>query len=895
MNGYSFQNTLNELLENERTRELLFAAIPPLKGNPMLAQAGKMPFQAVIGFMGGAVPAACLEQLEARLQKIPFEAARAPLPGVEAPDAPYFDASLPVAARVEDLLARMTLEEKLAQLCSDLVNSLLGATPDSLPEALRRDHPQGLGRYTQYSIAGLGSARQAAELANRLQTYYCNHTRLGIPVMLQTENLSGYPGAGGTIFPSMLNAAATFNEDLVERVAAAIGRETRAAGMAQGLSPVLDLARDQRWGRVYETFGEDAYLAAQMGKAYVRGMQGAGVLATGKHFLGYSVTQSGLNLAATRLGEKELYDEYALPFEAAIREAGLSCVMTSYSEVDGVPCGMNSKIVRGLLRERLGFDGLVVSDGAAVRKLYETYHVASSYEEAGLLGLRGGMETEMPVGDSYRQLGEYVRRGELDVSLIDDAVRHVLRTKFEAGLFEHPYVNAKDCERQLNTGEARRLSEQLAAESVTLLENRGALPLRRGTTLAVIGPHGNCLRPGVPGYTFPAYCEMLRGMAGKGVDEVTFHGLADERRQADAQGKTWTMDTILSEGFSVEAALRAQSGAETLAGSLARDFSTRTAVGCKVTGEDESAIPDAVETARRCDTVILTLGGNCGWVGTTGGEGKDRTKFDLPGVQQRLLDAVAQTGKDIVLVLYGPACYAPRLPQNVKAVLYAWLPGPYGGQAVADVLAGRAEPMGRLPVTIPRSAGQTPIYYCHKAGSGYTQIGGRTGVNAVSAFDGGYTDELATPLYPFGYGLTYTRFTVGELTAEHASVPTDGEIVLNCTVSNAGDRAGSTVVQLYFRDMEAHVTRPVKQLCGYARVRLEPGQTGKVTFRVDCAQLGFTNENDEFVVEPGKTAFWVGEHSEALENSAEVTLTGSVRNLAGKRKFTSRAEWRLTV
>lgn len=895
MNGYSFQNTLNELLENEQTKAILFAAIPQLEGNPMLAQAGKMPFSAIIGFMGGAIPAAYLEKIEAQLKTVPLAEASVQLPEVEMPDAPYFDAKLPVDQRVEDLLSRMTLEEKLAQLCSDMVNSLMGLSQDALPQALYKEHPHGLGRYTQYSVAGLGSARQAAELANRLQEYYCKHTRLGIPVTLQTENLSGYPGAGGTIFPSMLNAAAAFDEKLVEQTATAIGQETRAVGMAQGLSPVLDLARDQRWGRVYETFGEDPYLASQMGKAYVKGMQGAGVLATGKHFLGYSVTQAGLNLAATRLCERELYDEYAMPFEAAIREAGLASVMTSYSEINGIPCGMNKKIVRGLLREKLGFDGLVVSDGAAVHKLYETYHVASSYEEAGLLGIQGGMETEMPVGDSYRKLDEYVRSGELDVQLIDEAVRHVLHTKFAAGLFENPYVDAENCAQSLNTETARQLSRQLAAESLTLLKNDEILPLQKGKKLAVIGPHGNFLRPGVTGYTFPAYCEMIRGMSGKDVGEVTFHGMADERRRADAQGKEWTMDAILSDGFSVEEALHVQSGAGTLADELACDFTTVSAVGCKITGEDVTGIPEAVETARQCDTVILTLGGNCGWVGTTGGEGKDRTHLGLPGIQQRLLDTVAQAGKDIVLVLYGPACYTPKLPANVKAVLYAWLPGPYGGKAIADVLTGRSEPMGRLPVTVPRCAGQIPIYYSHKTGSGYTQIGNRTGINAVSAFDGGYTDELSTPLYPFGYGMSYTSFSVGALTPVCDSVPTDGTITLNCTVTNTGKKAGSTVVQLYFRDMEAHVTRPVKQLCGYVRVTLEPGQTAQISFEVDCAQLGFTNENDEFVVEPGRMTFWAGEHSEALDACTEVTLTGRVRNLEGNRKFTSTAKWQLMV
>ena len=891
MKGYSFDNTLNELLENERTRQVLFSAIPQLEGNPMLAQAGGMSFRTIIGFMGGAVPAAFLEQIEARLQEVPFEGQSAALPEVEAPDAPYFDPSLPIPQRVEDLLGRMTLDEKLAQLCSDFVNSLLGASPERIDDLLHKEHPHGLGRYTQYNIAGLGSPRQAAELANRLQEFYCKHTRLGIPVMLQTENLSGYPGAGGTIFPSMLNAAATFDEDLVREAAGAIGRETKAVGAAQGLAPVLDLARDPRWGRVYETFGEDAYLAAQMGKAYVQGMQSEGVLATGKHFLGYSAPQGGLNLAATRLGARELYDEYALPFEAAIREVGLASVMTSYSELDGIPCGMNKALVRGLLRERLGFDGLVLSDGAAVRKLYDTYHVASSYEEAGLLGIQGGMETEMPVGDSYKKLGKYVERGELDEALIDEAVRHVLRTKFEAGLFEHPYVEAEECARRLNTPAARRTSQRLAVESLTLLENEGVLPLKKGSRLAVIGPHGNSLRPGITGYTFPAYCEMLRGMAGKDAETVTFQGMADERRSAAAQGREWTMDTLLSGDFSVEDALRAQCEAATLAQCLGEDFDTEAAPGCAVTGTDTSGILQAVETARRCDTVILTLGGNCGWVGTTGGEGKDRTRFDLPGVQQQLLDAVAQTGKDVVLILYGPACYAPRLPQNVKAVLYAWLPGPYGGKAVADLLTGRAEPVGRLPVTIPRSAGQVPIYYCHKAGSGYTRIGERTGTNASAVFDGGYTDERSTPLYPFGYGLGYTTFSVEELTAEQAEVPTDGTVVLHCTVTNTGARPGSTVVQLYFRDMEAHVTRPVRQLCGYLRVRLEPGESARVTFRVDCAQLGFTNENNEFVVEPGSMEFKAGQNSEDLPACTQVTLTGKKRDLAGRRSFTSRAEW----
>lgn len=813
-------------------------------------------------------------------------------------NAPYRDPSLPVKERVEDLLSRMTLREKLEQLCSDMAMKLMFTPVEKMKETLAKDHSHGLGRYTQYSAVGLMSVENIVNFTNTLQKYYCEETRLGIPVMLQSENLCGYPGSGGTIFPAMLGVAATFDEALVEEMGEVIGKETKAVGISHALSPVLDLAQDPRWGRVYETFGEDPYLVSQMGKAYVKGMQSQGVGTTGKHFLGYSVTQAGLNTAVTRIGDRELYDHFATPFEAAIQDSGMAAIMTSYSEIDGIPCGANKKIARELLREKMGFEGLVLSDGGAVWKIFDTYHVSKTYEEAGLMAIKGGIETEMPVGDSFRKLDEYVEKGELDVALIDDAVRHVLETKFATGLFENPYVDAEQAAAMMMSERAVLLSEKTAEESITLLENQDhVLPLKEGITLAVIGPHGNLVRPGVSGYTLPAYFEMTMGMGRGKQKDVSFHGMLDEQKKAE-EGYTGKMEMkdMLSPDFSVEKLLRANCGGTTLVQELKKAYQVEAALGCDIIGTDTDGFAEAVACAEKADLVILTLGGNCGWIGTTGGEGKDRMGFGLPGVQQQLLEKVASTGKDIVLVLYGPAGYAPELPENVKAVLYAWLPGPFGGKAVANVLRGVAEPQGRLPITLPRNAGQVPIYYYHKPASGYMNRPMAKGAQGAAPgsgfggeiFQGGYTDGPATPLYPFGYGLGYTQFEIGNLQAEVENVATDGVIRLNCDVENTGERAGMHVVQLYFHDVEAHVTRPAKQLCAYARVALEPSRKARVCFEINTSQLGFTNEDDLFVVEPGTMRFLVGPDSMRVSDSVDVELVGSVQNVRGKRSYTAK-------
>lgn len=825
----------------------------------------------------------------------------------------YKDASLPVSDRVEALLNQMTLKEKIAQICSDMGFKLLNPAL-SKPEQLRALYPDGLGRYTQYSAVGLFSSANIAAVSNRIQRYFVEETRLGIPVMFQTENLCGYPSQGGTMFPAMINTAATFRPELAQAVGTISGQESMAVGIRQAMSPVLDVSRDPRWGRVYETFGEDPYLISQMGIGYVSGMQQHkqdGVHCIAKHFLGYAETQAGLNTAATRLCGKELYEVFATPFEAAMKEADLSAVMSSYSEIDGVPVGANPNILRKLLREDMGFDGWVVSDGGAVWKLFDTYHIAKDYKEAGLLAIKGGIETEIPVSDSFRHLDEYVESGELDIRYIDDAVRHVLRQKFESGLFEYPYIDEESVPQKLSNPEKQAVSLRISEESAILLENKdGVLPLDTSKTAAVIGPHGNALRPWISGYTIASYYEMMGMMQHGQTAQSGFNGLTDEDRKekvgATAQSELNVRDLGQAKEKSpagaaphlpdIEQVLRKDYQGITLAEALSKRMRVLAAQGCEVVDDSEAGFAEAVAAAEQSDVVVLTLGGNCGWGKTTGGEGRDRTSLELPGNQQALLNKIAETGKDIVLVLGGPGPYAPRhIPEQVKAIFNVYLPGVYGGEAIARLLTGEADPSGRLPQTMPRTAGQIPIYYYHRAGSGYKPYPSENdGAGFGSGiFIGGYTDNQASPLYPFGYGLSYTSFSVTDCELDASSVSMDGSITASCTVTNTGSRTGSEVIQLYYWDMEAHVTRPLMQLCGFVKVTLEPGQSAQVAFPVAVSQLGFMDEEQRFVVEPGKMQLMIARSSEQIDARLPFVITGEKRCLKGKRSYTCRPEVQL--
>lgn len=806
----------------------------------------------------------------------------------------YKDSTKPVMERVEDLLERMTLEEKAAQLCGDLPMELV---QDGMPstELLKKKFPYGHGRITQYSTMGLADPMKIAVLSNTLQRYFVEETRLGIPVALQTENLCGYPALGGTMFPAQINLSCTWEPELAEAMSSIISQESKAVGINSAMSPVIDIVRDHRWGRVYETYGEDPYLTSQMGIHYVKGMQKDkknGVACVAKHFLGYSDSQGGLNTAVCRIPDRELYEVFATPFEAVMREADVSSVMANYGEIDGMCVVANKKIAQDLLRDTMKFEGILTSDGAGVLKTYKDFKTAESYEEAGLLAKKAGTDTEIPVGNAFRKLPDYVREGKLDEAILDQSVRRVLKVKFEYGLFENPYIEPDQVKQSLNNDEKSALSEEIAAKSLVLLKNEGVLPLKQGIKLAVVGPHSDSLRYPVSGYTYPAYVEMLT--AGSEGNEVSIGGMADEaqagkKKSPDNPFAAFTKGLTKEEKESIgdmNGVLRGM-GARTLKEELSDRFPVVYAKGCEISGDDISGIPEAVKAARTSDVVIMACGGNCGWVNVTGGEGKDRCSLELPGVQQQLLEALCAVGKPVVLILYGPGIFAlPWACEHTSAMIQAWMPGQYAAKVMADALDGTRNFGGKLTTTIPRSVGQTPVTYNHRMGSGYAS---NTDPMGSLIFTGGYVDQPSQPLFCFGHGLSYTTFALSEFAVESRETATDGRIVVSCTVANTGERQGDEVVQLYYRTKKAHVVRPVKQLAGFKRVSLEPGEKKRVTFMLKTSQLGYYNEEMEFVVEPTVMDIMIGTSSHRIEYNEEITLIGDKVNVMGKRSYTCEA------
>ena len=807
----------------------------------------------------------------------------------------YKDPSQPVARRVEDLMSRMTLEEKVAQLCGNLPGAVF-KDGKIQSETLKELFPNGHGRITQYSMTGLCDPIQIAEASNALQKYFVEETRLGIPVALQSENLCGYPGAQGTLFPAQINVGSTWEPELAREMAKVIGQESRAVGINSAMSPVIDVSREPRWGRTYETYGEDPYLTSQMGINYVAGMQDdqKGVACIAKHFLGYATTQGGLNCSVANISDRELYEVYATPFEACDKESHLSAMMANYGPIDGICVGANKKVARTLLRDTMGFDGVLTSDGAAIMKMFNFFHLTESYKEAGLLAIKGGLETEIPVGGAFAQLPDYVRSGELDESVIDTAVRRVLTVKFEYGLFEHPYVDVEAVKTAMTNAEKAALSEKLASDSLILLKNNGVLPLKKGQKLAVIGPHADNLRYPISGYTYPAYIEMIKA-GSEDDDTVTFNGIADENAAAKTAEKkpqknmfSAMLDTYSESDRAKLNDLRTlltNMGSRSLKDCLADEFEVTYAQGCDIVDMDTSRIPAAVKAAEEADVVVLAMGGNCGWVNVTGGEGKDRSTIALPGVQQQLLEAVCATGKPVVVILYGPGVFGVTYAdEHAAAIIQAWMPGAQAGKVVTEVLDGTVNPGGHLTFTVPRHIGQNPLFYNHHVGSGYC-TGGDTGF-AASIFSGGYVDGSDKPLYAFGHGLSYTSFAVSDCKLDSDTVGTDGTINASCVVTNTGDRAGDEVVQLYYHFKSAHVTRPNKTLVGFKRVHLEAGQSARVDFALSCAQLAYYNEEMDYVVEPGKAEVMIGTASDKLDAILNLTLTGKPVNYMGRRAYT---------
>lgn len=786
--------------------------------------------------------------------------------------------------RANELIARMTLVEKAQQVTSIMPFALFGVNGLDA-DALDRHLADGIGHVA--AAASGSDPQQIAGTVNEIQRYLVERTRLGIPAIMHAEALNGFVAAGYTSFPTAIGLAASWDPARVEAMAEVIRRQMRSVGVLQALAPVLDVARDARWGRVHETYGEDVYLVSAFSVAFVRGLQGqdltGGVLATGKHFLGYSLTEAGQNMAATHLGPRELYDVYATPFEAAIKMAGMGSVMNSYSEIDGVPVGANRGVLTDLLRGRMGFTGSVVSDYGTVDGLRTRQGVASSLSEAGELALAAGLDVELPVASGYKTLEDSIREGRLEEAVLDDAVRRVLVDKFKLGLFENPYVGNDPIELSTAQSEGAALSRELADESVTLLKNDGKLPLAKSGRIAVIGPHADSAMVNFAAYTYPAVIDMVKGLSTGESRMAGLEGMTDPLSAETGAAQLAQLMDIDSEDVA-----RQVYGTQTLVEAIraaAPDAIVESVEGVSIHPDDPQDLDAAVALAQEADVVILAIGGKAGWFGTrvTEGEGSDAARVELPDHQVALVDAVSATGTPLVGVLYqGRPLALAEVEPKLNAIVTGYYPGPNGSGALAAVLFGDTNPSGKLPYSMPRATGQLPLYISQKRGSGYQRT-------ASDAFR--YIDLDITPLFHFGHGLSYTTFEYGDLELAADEVPTEGgSIVVSVELRNTGDRDGTEVVQLYAAQNATGVTRPVQQLIGFARVALAAGEGATVRFTIPTSQLGYSGIDGRFILEPGPVALAVGGSSEETPARGTVELSGNVVDLEGRRTYLSSAE-----
>jgi beta-glucosidase-like glycosyl hydrolase len=784
------------------------------------------------------------------------------------------DPTLPTADRVELLLGQMTLEEKVAQLGSRWIGGVLpddeagsGQAPSADGEANHTVAPMqdvfaagrtlsleaasrhGLGHLTRvFGSAPVTAAEGAAELV-RQQRVVLDDSRLGVPALVHEECLTGFTTFGATVYPAAIAWGATFDPALVERMAAAIGRDMAAVGVHQGLSPVLDVVRDYRWGRVEETMGEDPYLVSLLGAAYVRGLQSAGVIATLKHFAGYSAARAGRNHGPVSMGRRELMDIILPPFETAVAVAGAGSVMNSYSDVDGIPAGADHWLLTDLLREEWGFTGTVVSDYWAVPFLTTMHRIAADTDDAGAQALAAGIDVELPDTVGFGPgLVERVRQGELPEALVDRAARRLLTQKVRLGLLDADWTpegsvagaSATDLDSPAN----RVLAREMAERSVVLLEAGSTLPLLGDgrpapQRVAVIGPCAADPHVLMGCYAFPNHVLPRHPGLGLGLEVATV---------ADALAAELPGALLVHEQ------------------------------GCPVQGDDRSGFEAALAAAREADLCVAVVGDLAGlFGGGSSGEGCDAEDLRLPGVQAELLDELLATGTPVVVVVVSGRPYAlGGVHGRAAALVQAFMPGEEGASAIAGVLSGRVQPSGKLPVQIPKHPGGQPRTYLQPPLGSPESVG-------ISTLD-------ATPLYPFGYGGSYTTFEVDALRISDAEVPTGGAFTVSVRVRNTGPREGDEVVQLYLRDLVAQVARPVRQLTGFARVGLAPGAGVDVRFRVHADRTAYTNRELERIVEPGDIEVMVGTSAADLPCRGRVRLTGTLRVVGHDRQLITPVE-----
>lgn len=784
--------------------------------------------------------------------------------------APYRNSKLSHQQRCDDLIERMNLEEKLAQLAGVWGRQLVakGVVDE---EAAYRLVPNGIGHISRNSLQK--TPFESAEDANALQAWFRERTRLGIPVIIHEEACAGLMARGACAFPMPIGMGSTFNPDLMEAVASVIRHQMRCVGASQALAPVLDVARDHRWGRIEETFGEDPYLTSRMGVSFIRGVQGheadSGVACTAKHFVGYSASASGLNWAPASIGTRELRDDHLPSFAAAISEASVLSVMNAYQEIDGIPVAASRELLTKVLRDELGFTGAVVSDYDALSSLHTYHQLGRGKVDAAALGLHAGIDLELPVVDCFGgPLRQALAEGLISIEDIDLAVRRILMLKFRLGLFEWSHLDSRAAPKVFEDASHRSLALEAAVQSMVLLRNEGGLlPLERVQKIAVVGPSSHSLRNLQGTYQYPSFYEYQFGPLDGRISQTESN--ASDNNVAAAV----TLDAAQRDN--IAAALSSQfPGQKTifeaiLAGAPAGSV-VRYEQGCDINLKgDSKAHQAALDLALESDVVIAVMGGRSGLAADcTEGEFNDRSALELPGAQEDLLKGLVATGRPVILVLINgrPPCLT-WASENVPSILEAWLPGESGPQAIADILFGKANPSGRLPVSLSRGVGQMPIHYHHKPS-------GRR-----SFPYGGYKEAPATALYPFGHGLSYTSFECTKVSASSSQWEIGEAFSIRAQVSNVGRRSGTAVVQLYLSRSARLVTAPVKLLKAFARVELEPGQTRSLEFTLNDSALVHAGLGGSMVIEPGSVRIQVGASSAEVWSEIAVDVVGHCRDL----------------
>lgn len=749
----------------------------------------------------------------------------------------YKDRNNATSERVEHLLSLMTLEEKIGQLIQQFGWQTYENKDGKieLTEAFKKQvESGGIGSlygvlradpWTGVTIETGLSPEEGAEAVNEIQRYAIEHSRLGIPILIGEECSHGHMAIGATVFPVPLSLGSTWNVDLYREMCRAVARETRSQGGAATYSPVLDVVRDPRWGRTEECFGEDAYLISELAVASVEGLQGESldqedsVVATLKHFVGYGSSEGGRNAGPVHMGKRELLEVDMLPFKKAV-EAGAVSIMPAYNEIDGMPCTTNRELLQDILRTEWGFDGMVITDCGAIDMLATGHDTAEGGMDAAIQAISAGIDMEMSGEMFGKYLLEAVRQDKLDTSIVDTAVCRVLKLKFKLGLFDSPYADPKKAAKVIGSEEHTALARKIACEGIVLLKNEGKiLPLSKASAkIAVIGPNADVGYNQLGDYTSPQPSSKVTTVLG-GIHS----------KLAEEPGRVLY------------------------------------APGCRIKDDSKEGFDYALTCANDADTVVMVVGGSSArdfgegsidlktgaskvtdhsWSDMDCGEGIDRMSLKLSGVQLELIQEIYKLGKPIVVVyINGRPIAEPWIEDHANAILEAWYPGQEGGHAIADILFGDVNPSGKLTISIPKHVGQLPVYYNGKRSRGKR-----------------YLEDDSQPRYPFGYGLSYTEFSYSNLTVQPEVIPADGVATVTVDVTNTGGMEGAEVVQMYISDTVSVITRPVKELKGFRKVMLAPGESTTVEFTVGAEQLEYIGLDYKPVVEPGEFRVLVGKH-----------------------------------